>query len=86
MNDKAKIKMLEARNQNLQDTVNQLMKPPEIARVHMLRIPFEEAQKGFDYPSNLKHIWVDYRDCSVFMILPVKKADSVKKPETKPTG
>jgi len=81
MDAQKEIKMLKARCESLQKTVNQLMKPPEVSRVHLVRIPHETAVRGFDYPSNLRHIWVDYRDSSVFMVLPVEKADNVKSSE-----
>lgn len=86
MDDKKKIKMLEARNESLQKTIDQLTKPPEITRVYVKKITFEEALKGFDYPGDTKHIWVDYRDGGVLLILPVKQADNVKSPKAEGTG
>jgi len=84
MKDALKIRQLEARNEHLELTVSDLRKQiemilkREVTVCVMKKISDEEAREGFDYPSDLKNIFV--WDGRLYLIVPKnpKRTETIK--------
>ena len=61
----------------LQNQVRTFTQPMD-RQCYLTRIEEGDAKKGFNYPSKCLNIWIDWRDGSVWMILPKPENENHK--------
>ena len=81
MNDKQKIRFLEGQVELLRKALDDRNKP---RKAFCERVAWEDMIKGFDYPVDTLHTFVDPRDYSLILIRPKpEKPLNKATPETK---